>query len=96
MQEFGIRTALGATAAGIVRLALGRSIILTGIGLALGALAAAGVTPFIADFLINVDPTDPLVFGVTGLLLAGAALAACLVPSRRAAKADPLAALNVD
>ena len=70
--------------------------ILTGIGLALGGLAAAGVTPFITGFLVDVNPTDPVVFGVTGLLLACVALAACLVPSQRAAKADPLATLNAD
>ncbi|MEE8131216.1 MAG: ABC transporter permease [Vicinamibacterales bacterium] len=96
LREFGIRTALGATAAGIVQLALGRAMILTGIGLVLGALAAAAVTPFITGYLLDVNPTDPVVFGVTGLLLAGVALLACLVPSRRATKADPLAALNVD
>ncbi len=95
-QEFGIRTALGATAAGIVRLALGRGMILTGIGLALGGLAAAGVTPFTTGFLIDVNPTDPVVFGVTGLLLVAVALLACLVPSRRAARADPLATLNAE
>ena len=66
------------------------------IGLALGTLAAAAVTPFMTLFLPNVDPTDPVVFGVTGLLLAGVALLACLVPSRRAVKADPMAALNAD
>ena len=96
LQEFGIRTALGATAAGIVRLAVSRGLILTGIGLALGFLAAAGLTPFMTGFLLNVDPADPVVLGVTGLLLAGVALLACLVPSRRAAKADPLATLNGD
>ena len=96
MQEFGIRTALGATAADVIRLALKRGMILTGIGLALGSLAAAAVTPFTAGFLVDVHPTDPVVFGVTGLLLAVVALVACLVPSRRAAKADPLAALNGD
>ena len=96
LQEFAIRTALGATASGIVRLAVGRGMILTGIGLTLGALAAAGVTPFAAGFLVDVNPTDSVVFGVTGLLLAAVALAACLVPSRRAAKADPLAVLNAE
>ena len=96
MQEFGIRTALGATAAGIVRLAVGRGMILTGGGLALGFLAAAGVTPFTTGFLVNVNATDPVVFGVTGSLLASVALLACLVPSRRAATADPLATLNAD
>ena len=95
-QEFGIRTALGATAADIVRLAIGRGLLLVVIGLALGALAAAGVTPFATSFLLNVDPTDPVVFGVAGFLLAGVALLACLVPSRRAATADPLAALNAE
>ena len=95
-KEFGIRTALGATAAGIVRLAVGRSMILTGIGLALGALTAAGLTPFTTSFLVNVDPTDPVMFGATGLLLSGVALLACLVPSLRAATADPLATLNAE
>ena len=89
MHEFGIRTALGSTAAGIVRLAVGRGMTLTVIGLALGSLAAAGVTSFTAGFLIDVSPTDPVVFGLTGLLLAGVALLACLLPSRRAANADP-------
>ena len=70
--------------------------ILTGIGLALGSLVAAGVTPSTAGFLVDVNPTDPVVFGVTGLLLAGVALLACLVPSRRAATADPLATLNAE
>ena len=95
-QEFAIRTALGATSASIVRLAVGRGVTLTGMGLALGVLAAAGVTPFTAGFLVDVNPTDPVVFAVTGLLLVGVALLACLVPSRRAATADPLTALNAD
>ena len=94
MHEFGIRTALGATAAGILRLALGRSMVLTGIGLVLGALSAAAVTPFTAGFLVGVEPTDAVVFGVTALVLAGVALLACLVPARRAARVDPLATLN--
>ena len=96
-QEFGIRAALGATPAAITRLALGRSLVLTTLGLAFGAVAAAGVTtPLVAGFLVEVSPTDPVVFTVTGLVLAGAALLACLVPSRRAAKADPLATLRAD
>ena len=96
MREFGIRTALGATAAGIVRLAVGRTMALTIVGLVLGALAAAGVTPFTTGFLVAVNPTDPVVFGMAGLLLVGVALVACWEPSRRAAKADPLAALSAE
>ncbi len=96
LPEFAIRTALGATAAGVLRLAVGRGMALAVGGLALGLVAAAAVTPFMTGFLVNVDPTDPVVFGVTGLLLTGVALLACLVPSRRAATADPLAALSAE
>ena len=95
-QEFGIRAALGATPAAITRLALGRGLVLTTLGLAFGVVAAASATPLVAGFLVEVSPTDPVVFTVTGLVLAGAALLACLVPSRRAAKADPLATLRAD
>jgi len=93
-QEFGIRAALGATTAAITRLALGRGLALTTLGLALGAVAAVAATRLTAGFLVDVSPTDPVVFASTGLLLAGVALFACLVPSRRAAKADPLATLK--
>ena len=95
-QEFGIRAALGATSAAITRLALGRGLALTTLGLALGAVAAVAATRLTAGFLVDVSPTDPAVFTVTGLVLAGAALLACLVPSRRAARADPLATLRAD
>ena len=95
-QEFGIRTALGATPAAITRLALGRGVALTTLGLALGAVAAAGAGRLATGFLVGVRPGDPVVFAVVGCLLAATALAACLVPSRRAAKADPLATLRTD
>jgi len=95
-QEFGIRAALGATSAPITRIALGRGLALTTLGLTLGAVAAVAATRLVAGFLVDVSPTDPVVFTVTGLVLAAAALLACLVPSRRAARADPLATLRED
>ena len=95
-QEFGIRAALGATPAAITRLALGRGVVLTTSGLALGALVAPGAGRLATGFLVDVRPGDPVVFAVVGCLLAGVALLACLVPSRRAAKADPLATLRAD
>ena len=95
-QEFGIRAALGASAAAITRLALGRGLVLTTLGLTLGVLAAAGAARLTAGFLVGVSPSDPVVFALTGLLLAGVALFACVVPSCRAAKADPLATLRAD
>ena len=78
----------------IIRLALGRGVVLSILGLALGALAASGLARLTAGFLVGVRPGDPAVFGIAGFLLAGVALLACLVPSRRAAKADPLATLR--
>ncbi len=94
-QEFGIRAALGATSSAIIRLALGRGIVLTTLGLALGAVAAVAVARLTAGFLFDVRPGDPLaVLGVAGLLLAAVALLACLMPARRAAAADPLATLR--
>ena len=93
-QEFGIRAALGATPAAIMRLALGRGVVLTTLGVVLGAAAAVGAARLTAGFLVGVRPADPVVFSVVGLLLAGVALFACLVPSRHAAKADPLATLR--
>ncbi len=92
--EFGIRTAVGATPAAILRLALGRGIALTLLGVGVGAIAATGAARLVAGFLVDVGPDEPVVFAVVGFLLAGTALAACLVPSRRAAKADPLATLR--
>ncbi len=93
-KEFGIRTALGATSASIAKLAVVRGILLTTMGMALGAVAATIATRLTTGFLVNVSPTDPIVFAFTGLLLAGVALLACFVPARRAAKADPLATLR--
>ena len=60
-QEFGIRAALGATPAAITRLALGRSLVLTTLGLALGAVAAGAATRLVAGFLVDIGPTDPAV-----------------------------------
>ena len=93
-QEFGIRAALGATSAAIIRLALGRGVVLTMLGLVLGAGAAVGAARLTAGFLVDVRPSDPAVLVVAGLLLAGVALLACLMPARRAATADPLATLR--
>ena len=92
--EFGIRTAVGATSAAILRLALGRGVLLTMLGVGLGAIAATGAARLTAGFLVDVGPGDPIVFAVVGFLLGVAALFACLVPARRAATADPLATLR--
>ena len=92
--EVGIRTALGATAADILRLVLKQGMKLTMLGVALGVLAAVVLTRLIRNLLFGVSVTDPLTFIALPLLLASVALLACYLPARRAAKVDPLVALR--
>jgi predicted permease len=92
--EIGIRLALGAPRAAVLRLVLGQGARLTLIGLALGAGAALGLTRVIAASLYRISPVDPLTFLGTAALLAGAALVACYVPAGRAARVAPLIVLR--
>ncbi len=95
-QEFGIRAALGAQAGDIVMLAVRQGITLTAIGIGLGLLVSFGLTRFMAGLLVGVGPTDPVVFATIVLILGAVALAACLMPSRRAATVDPLRVLRAE
>jgi putative ABC transport system permease protein len=92
--EIGVRMALGAEASRIVRMIVGQGILLIGMGVLLGLLAARGLTGVVRDLLFGVQPTDPLTFALiaSGLMLA--ALLACWIPARRAARVDPLSALR--
>ncbi len=92
--ELGVRTALGARAADLVRLVVGQGIRVTGVGILLGVGAALALARSIQPLLFQQSATDPWVYGgVAGLLLA-VALAASLVPARRATAADPNEALR--
>jgi predicted permease len=93
-REFGLRMALGATRAQILRATLGDGVRLAVPGLAAGALAAAGTTVAMRSMLLGVAPLSPMAFGVTGLLVLVVVLLACAVPAVRAAGADPAAALR--
>jgi putative ABC transport system permease protein len=95
-REIGIRMAVGAQSAHIVRMVIGRSALLVGGGLAIGLAGALAVTRVLGSFLYEVKPSDPVTFAGVSLLLAAVALLAGYMPARRAASIDPLAALRHD
>jgi uncharacterized membrane protein (UPF0136 family) len=95
-KEIGIRMALGASTAAVIRIVLSQSMRLAVVGIAIGATLALGVSRLFASQLQNVDTSDALAYiGSISLALA-AALAASYVPSRRAASVDPVIALRCD
>jgi putative ABC transport system permease protein len=92
--EIGVRMALGARPADIVRLIMRRGIVMTVIGVAIGVGGAFGLTRFLESQLSEVEPTDPLTFTTVSVLLGLTALLACFLPARRAARVNPMNALR--
>jgi putative ABC transport system permease protein len=92
--EIGIRVALGARADHVLRMVIGRVMVVTTIGLAGGIAGSLMLTKIIAQMLFGVKTTDPLTYAVVSLVLLVVALAACWVPARRALRIDPLVALR--
>jgi putative ABC transport system permease protein len=95
-QEIGIRIALGAQRADVFKLVLGRGMVLAGAGLAVGLIAAAGLTRFLSSMLFHVKAFDPLTYAGVTLLLGAVAALACYIPARRATCVDPLVALRYE
>jgi ABC-type antimicrobial peptide transport system permease subunit len=93
-REIGIRIALGASSANILRLVAQRGLMMVGIGLIIGILFASVCSRSIESLLYEVRGDDPVTLGVAVLVLCIAGLIACLLPARRAAKVDPIAALR--
>jgi putative ABC transport system permease protein len=93
-RELGIRIALGAARADVVRLVVTAGMRLAGLGLVLGLLAAVPLTRLLRSLLFEVSPADPVALGAVSVLLAGAALLAAWLPARRAARLDAMAALR--
>jgi putative ABC transport system permease protein len=92
--EIGIRMALGAQTADVLKQIVGKGMTLVLIGVGLGIAVAIGLNNLISRMLYEVSPTDAMTYVVISVMLAGVALVACFVPARRAAKVDPLVALK--
>lgn len=95
-QEIGVRMALGAQPRDISAMVLLQGARLAGLGVAIGLVAAFGVSRLIASFLFGVGAADPLTFGAVTILLMVVALLACYMPARRAARVDPMIALRYE
>jgi putative ABC transport system permease protein len=95
-QEMGIRLALGAEPKRVLGLVVRQGAVLAGAGIAIGFLAALALTPMMSGQLYGVAAMDPATLAGVPLLLLFVALAACVVPARRAMRVDPVTALRYE
>jgi predicted permease len=94
--EVGVRRALGAQPADIVKLVLGEGLRLSLVGVVVGIACALALTRVMRNLLYGVSATDPITFFTVSAVLVGVALAACYLPARRAARVDPIVALRFE
>jgi putative ABC transport system permease protein len=95
-REIGIRTALGANPGNVLRLVFRQALRLAAVGLAIGVVAAVGLTRLLSSLLFGVGPTDPLTFGGVSLVVIGVVALACARPARRAMAVDPATVLRAE
>jgi len=94
--EIGIRIALGAKRADVVRMVVGHGLRLSLVGIGAGLAAALALTRLMSSMLYDVRPTDFMTFAAVSTLLAGVAVLASYVPARRATRVDPIVALRYE
>ena len=92
--ELGIRLALGAERGSILRMILGEGLMMAGVGLTIGAMAAVPLSRFLSGLLFGVQPADPVTLVAAAALLLGVAIVAAWIPARLATSVDPLMALR--
>ena len=95
-QEIGVRMALGAERADVIRLVLRRGLVLTAAGIVLGLAGAAGLSRYLAGLLFGLTPLDVTTYAAVAVGFALVGLVASLVPARRATHVDPITALRVE
>jgi predicted permease len=95
-REIGLRMALGARQQQLTRMVLTHSLSLAGVGIAIGLIATVGLTRLMSTLLFGVDPVDPVTYAIVSVALVTVALLASYVPSRRAARVDPVEALRAE
>ena len=88
--------ALGARREDVLRMIGKEGLVLTGAGVAIGVVAALGLTRLMTSMLFDVRPADPMTFVAVSLLLAVVALVSSYLPARRAAKVEPMKALRYE
>jgi ABC-type antimicrobial peptide transport system permease subunit len=94
--EFGVRLALGAAPADVLRLVLRTGIKLTAAGLAVGALLAAALVRLVSSEMPRMAEADPATLALVVAVLSAVALFACYGPARRATRVDPVIALRAE
>jgi putative ABC transport system permease protein len=95
-REIGVRMALGARPADVLRMVLGEGLKLVAVGVVLGIGASLLLTRLLEGMVYGVGLRDPLIFAIVNVLMVAVSLAACYIPARRATRVDPLVALRYE
>lgn len=95
-REIGIRLALGAQPGELKRMFVRHGLVLAGIGVAIGLIAAAGLSRLMSSLLFGIKPLDPITYAAGALILGLAAVLASYLPARRASAVDPVEALKAE